>query len=186
MIDTIKLCGNTPFTLNPFIKIDSHTPLYASINDENLADEYFAELDHRLNETSSSGVSYIIVAGHFPVYSVAEHGSTECLIDKLAPLLYKYRVSAYLSGHDHNLQHISVTDSNTTVEYMVSGANSLNNNSLDNFDTVPEKSLKFRWPDSPELIYGAFLLFQANENNLTVNFVKANGKFLYQTVIKAR
>jgi tartrate-resistant acid phosphatase type 5 len=61
---------------------------------------------------------YFNFLGHFPVYSVAEHGSTECLIQKVKPLLHKYKVSAYLSGHDHDLQHISHTDMGSTVEYI--------------------------------------------------------------------
>ena len=47
---------------------------------------------------------YILVGGHYPVYSVGRNGPTECLYSRLEPLLYEYRVTAYLSGHDHNLQ----------------------------------------------------------------------------------
>lgn len=47
---------------------------------------------------------YLLVSGHFPVYSVAEHGPTKCLVERLRPLLHQYRATAYLCGHDHNLQ----------------------------------------------------------------------------------
>lgn len=48
------------------------------------------------------------MAGHYPVYSIAEHGPTDCLIDKLLPTLQQYKITAYLSGHDHNLQVFSI------------------------------------------------------------------------------
>ncbi len=47
---------------------------------------------------------YLLVAGHYPVLSVAEHGPTKILVDRLMPMLYKYRVTAYMCGHEHNLE----------------------------------------------------------------------------------
>ena len=55
------------------------------------------------------------------MWSVAEHGPTDTLVQKLKPLLEKYNVTAYMCGHDHNLQHI--TDSG--VQYYVTGAGHL-------------------------------------------------------------
>ncbi len=47
---------------------------------------------------------YLIVSGHYPIYSVAEHGPTQCLVDRLRPLVHQYHATTYLCGHDHNLQ----------------------------------------------------------------------------------
>ena len=62
---------------------------------------YMKEHEHSLYVDREE---YVIVAGHFPVWSIAEHGPTTCLVDKLKPLLEKYHVNAYFCGHDHNLQ----------------------------------------------------------------------------------
>lgn len=56
------------------------------------------------NTLAKSTATYLLVAGHFPVWSIAEHGPTDCLVEKLKPLLEDHDVTAYLSGHDHNLQ----------------------------------------------------------------------------------
>ena len=44
------------------------------------------------------------MAGHHPVLSAGAHGNTQYLESKLKPLLEENDVTAYLSGHDHNLQ----------------------------------------------------------------------------------
>lgn len=51
-----------------------------------------------------SRADYLLVAGHHPVYSVGMHGTNHCLLQKLKPLLDEYKVTAYFSGHDHNMQ----------------------------------------------------------------------------------
>lgn len=53
---------------------------------------------------SSSSANYILVGGHFPVYSAGMHGNTQCLIEKLKPVLEENKVTAFLAGHDHNNQ----------------------------------------------------------------------------------
>ena len=178
MSDTIKLCGNTVF--NPLSNSPSdNIPKFASQKDQELAALYLADLESKLRTISASSVPYIIVGGHFPVYSVAEHGSTQCLIQKVMPLLHKYKVSAYMSGHDHNLQHLSYTNLGSTVEYFVVGANALNAYSVVNLNTVPTGSLKFQWPTKFNLIDGGFILVQASATSMTIHFVKSSPKTLF-------
>jgi len=54
---------------------------------------------------------YLIVAGHYPVYSGGVHGSTKCLVNRLQPMLKEYHVSAYFGGHDHSVQ-VSIYEGN--------------------------------------------------------------------------
>jgi tartrate-resistant acid phosphatase type 5 len=189
MVDSIRLCGNTQTTLTDEANVPTFSKVPNSFtNAASMAALYVKDLENQLKTISASGVPYIIVGSHFPVFSVAEHGSTQCLIDNLMPLLHKYKVSLYLSGHDHNLQHISHTYLGSTVEYMVTGANSLNAISAANIDTVPADSLKFRWPTKSKLdaFIGGFLMITASDQNMTVNFVKADGSFLYTKIILPR
>jgi tartrate-resistant acid phosphatase type 5 len=50
--------------------------------------------------------TWLIVCGHYPVFSVGSHGDTDELLVNLLPLLQQYKVDAYLSGHDHLSAHL--------------------------------------------------------------------------------
>jgi tartrate-resistant acid phosphatase type 5 len=51
---------------------------------------------------AASKADWLIVAGHYPVYSVAEHGSTTCLVEQLRPLLIENKAAMYINGHDRS------------------------------------------------------------------------------------
>ena len=63
---------------------------------------------------------WLFVFGHHPLYSNGSHGDTRTLIDHLDPLLRRHKVDLYLSGHDHDLQHIEFKGHPTS--FVVSGA----------------------------------------------------------------
>ena len=58
---------------------------------------------------AGSAHDWIVVAGHYPIWSIAEHGPTPALVEELRPYLYQYGAAVYLNGHDHNAQHIVET-----------------------------------------------------------------------------
>ncbi len=120
------------------------------------------------------------------IWSVAQHGPTQCLVDKLRPLLHKYGVSAYFCGHDHNLQHISETYMDKTVEHILSGASNFNDNSSEHLKDIPSDSLKFQWTSVNPLMYSGMALVKANVQNMTITFFETTGKELYQTTILPR
>lgn len=95
MIDTVLLCGNSD---HDFLGKQPKGPANQKVADD--------QLTWIKKQIEMSKAPYLLVAGHYPVYSIAEHGPTDCLIDKLLPTLQQYNITAYLSGHDHNLQHL--------------------------------------------------------------------------------
>ena len=66
-----------------------------------MADKQLAWIDY---EIRSSTADYLLVGGHYPIYSAGMHGNTQCLIDSLKPVFEKHDVTAFLAGHDHNHQ----------------------------------------------------------------------------------
>lgn len=72
-----------------------------SSNNEGLHDEQMRWIEKTL---AASNADWLIVSGHYPVYSIAEHGPTPQLIKEVLPLMEEYGVSLYICGHDHNLQ----------------------------------------------------------------------------------
>ena len=67
----------------------------------------------------ASTADWLIVVGHYPVYSSGEHGNTPDLQRNLKPLLAAHAVDMYLCGHDHTLQHLQ--ESTNSTQYFVSG-----------------------------------------------------------------
>ena len=65
------------------------------------------DLEAIFNETLTDRPTWLIVAGHYPIFSRGEKGDNEELDIFLRPLLEHFNVHAYLSGHDHNRQWIN-------------------------------------------------------------------------------
>lgn len=87
----------------------------------------------------------MFIAGHYPIYSVGKHGSFANCLDWLNPLMRKKLVTAYLSGHDHNLQHLRIVEGKSAadgsiLDYIVSGAGSSTDRSQEHWDEFKNSS----------------------------------------------
>jgi len=116
--------------------------------DRTAAEDQWAWIEQQLQQSTAD---YLIVMSHFPVYSVGEHGPTKVLIDRLIPLLHKYHVTMYMSGHDHSLQHFQLNENDSQgkpwlVDYVVNGAGSRGDHSTSHESDCPAGALKFRYP----------------------------------------
>ncbi|RUS81864.1 hypothetical protein EGW08_010387 [Elysia chlorotica] len=173
-IDTILLCGNTDDDSSPEPPKGPADPLKA--------EDQWSFIDKSLQ---TSKAHFLLVAGHFPVYSIAEHGPTKCLVDKLQPMLENYNVNGYLCGHDHNLQHLQVTSSKgNAIDYYLSGMANFVDFRETHKDDVPPNSLKFHYANI--FSKGGFLYTEATAQNMTMTFINALGERLYTNVIYPR
>jgi 3',5'-cyclic AMP phosphodiesterase CpdA len=58
-------------------------------------------IETMLSEAIQAKPTWLLVAGHYPVFSKGSNGDTSELKTYLLPLLKKYSVHAYFCGHDH-------------------------------------------------------------------------------------
>uniref|UniRef100_A0A0K0F7C6 Tartrate-resistant acid phosphatase type 5 n=1 Tax=Strongyloides venezuelensis TaxID=75913 RepID=A0A0K0F7C6_STRVS len=193
MIDTMQLCGNTididGDSLFSWMTANHHDP--TGPENKTLADEQWKWIT---NEIETSRDNYLFVVGHYPVYSISQHGPTKCLKEKLDPLLRKYNVTAYFSGHDHNLQDLLVyeKETNTYMTYIVSGAGSRTDRSQKNKDKVPDDSIRFVYPENfnpfGQLGFskGAFIGFEIREHQAILKFYSGGGSELHKAYLYPR
>ncbi|KAH7701310.1 Ser/Thr protein phosphatase family protein [Aphelenchoides avenae] len=202
-IDTIILCGNTidvqGESLWNWLFYKKKTPNGPDPGFEEQAKEQWAWIEKQL---AVSTADYLFVSGHYPVYSTSEHGPIQCLIDQLDPLMRKYNVTAYFSGHDHNLQHIHLPevstdpvthqDTETTMDYIVSGAGSRSDRSSKHTSDVPSEALLFRYPSSwnpfSQLGFsnGGFIHVELRSDAAYINFYSGKLAQKYQTKLNPR
>ncbi|XP_061080730.1 tartrate-resistant acid phosphatase type 5-like [Conger conger] len=168
MVDTVLLCGSS----DDFADGGPRGPADAAG-----AGRQLRWLRRRME---ASRADFLLVAGHYPVWSVAEHGPTRCLLEELRPLLVKHRATAYLSGHDHNLQYLEESG----VGYVVSGAGNFVENSTRHWAHVPRGALRFFSGQSSPL--GGFAHVEVTQERMVITFIQARGSSLYRASLPPR
>lgn len=167
MVDTVVLCGNT---------WDKDQPVGPQKPEE--AQQQWDWIQKTLQNTRAE---YVLVAGHYPVWSIGHHGPTSCLLDRLRPLLQKYKVNAYLSGHDHNLQFIQ---EGTGTAYVVSGNGAINDVDASHRNSVPQEWQRFSSPVNQTT--GGVAYFELRPDLLTVSYMQTDSKCVYQAALPPR
>jgi tartrate-resistant acid phosphatase type 5 len=79
----------------------------------------------------NSKADWLIVAGHYNMYTGGWHNSNLNLINMLKPLFIKYKVDMYFAGHCHNLEHLS----DSGIEYIISGSGAKTGNTSKIYQT---------------------------------------------------
>ena len=139
LIDTVVLTGNSDVRHADSGALLRELPgsEHPGPADEALAATQLAWLKGVL---AASTADYLIVGGHYPVYSICEHGPTLLLIAQLKPLFEAHNVTAYVNGHDHCMEYLN---DGSDVDYHTIGSAHSNDPSTAHASAVPAGSLKF-------------------------------------------
>jgi hypothetical protein len=129
-------------------------------------------LETVLTDTSKL-IKWKIVVGHHPMYSAGgrtEAYDTKAIRNTLEPLFEKYKVDAYLAGHEHSLQHL--VTSKTYTQHFISGSAS-------------ERTAVHNIPECKMAAseYG-FMVFSVSKNELFQQTIDDSGKVIYTSLIK--
>lgn len=133
---------------------------------------------------ANSTADYIFTACHYPVWSGCEHGPTPVLVQKLRPLLKKYRVTAHLAGHDHCLQHIEEDG----IHFINSGAGSKGFYSLKNAHRLGNNA-KLDWymvDSNSQGLESGFAAVTLTSLNASVTYYGNDGKARYTAQLPSR
>mmetsp|Transcript_44816 Transcript_44816/g.112684 ORF Transcript_44816/g.112684 Transcript_44816/m.112684 type:complete len:343 (-) Transcript_44816:293-1321(-) len=172
MIDTVLLSGQSE---HPVTGAALPGSAYLGSADVEAAEAQWQWINTTL---AASTADYLIVAGHYPVWSICEHGPTSGLVKRLKPILEGARASAYLSGHDHCAQYL---DEGKGVQYHVVGAGMEYDPSTEHRSSVPEGALKF-YHEAPahRSSEGAFAHVSISDRGLVVTHYSSHGNKLYE------
>ncbi|XP_075062814.1 tartrate-resistant acid phosphatase type 5 [Mixophyes fleayi] len=169
LLDTVVLCGNSDDSLG-------EQPTGAT--NAKLANQQLEWLTEKLQ---SAKEEYLLVVGHYPVWSVAEHGPTHCLLHHVEPLLRKHKVTAYMCGHDHNMQYLQ---DDSGIGYVLSGAGNFMENSRKHEKHVPAGYLRFFQGDEETM--GSFAYVQITPKEMNITYIQSGGKSTFHTTLYPR
>ena len=123
-------------------------------------------IEMMLDAATEDPPTWLLVVGHYPVFSSGSHGDIKELNRHLLPLLRRYNVHAYFSGHDHISEHLSANG----TEYFVVGAGSM----IDYLKYTSAATLHWYGVG-----YNAFAGVAATSEELTVSFVDTSNTVRY-------
>jgi hypothetical protein len=109
---------------------------------------------------------WLVCIAHHPLFNNGKHKDDKYLINNWGPLLKKYNVELYLTGHDHNLQHLEIADWSTS--FCISGGGGQSTYGMQRTDRGPFASASF-----------GFATLRFTPETLSVRFFDKVGKELH-------
>jgi hypothetical protein len=121
------------------------------------------------SQLQQSQSQWKVVYAHHPLFSDGYHGDNQRLIDQLLPVM-KDRVDLYISGHEHDMQHLKPVDG---VHFVISGGGG--------------RSLRPPQQTSRSLFakeaFG-FTILEANANELDIHLVGKDSQVMHEFALR--
>ncbi len=147
--------------------------VYLDTSPDSREHKYTAEVLTRLLEKSDPAI-WTVVASHVPIRTGGSHYFDGELVNVITPILSRFKVAAYFSGHDHNQQLIKRPSESL---YIVSGTGGKHGIPT---DTDFEPGLVF---NDAQL---GFTYTSVTPDNLVLAFYNSANEKLYETTILAQ
>lgn len=202
MIDTIQLAGNICFpeenggggteggppTSSWTAEEYFQPPPGVDVNNAEAVNTAAVTLEWVKQALKESKADYLMVAGHYPIYSACSHGGTPELLKNLDPFLKEYGVTAYLSGHEHCQFHFE----HQAMNYILSGVghNCCYGSNMKS-SLPPGGELKYLLADDTDYsgssgVRGGFISFDVGRDDMILNMHRENGDVLHMSKLKPR
>jgi tartrate-resistant acid phosphatase type 5 len=157
-----------------FLALDSNMPFADGSTEKGrdftlTAEQKQQQLDWLKTELSRPRTTpFLVVMAHHPVYSDGPHGDHPQLVQDWDPLFREHKVSLYLAGHDHDLQHLEFEHHPTS--FFLSGGGGAD---LYTLKINPEQ----RGPYAAKV--NGFSHMSISEKRLTLRHVAPDGRILH-------
>lgn len=122
--------------------------------------------------------NWLVVAGHYPIYSMGEHGDDSYLVNDLLPILLQHNVHVYMAGHDHSHQHIFKDGMHHIISGNSAGRGPFGADGYQNLGVSAASDDVLNW-----FLECGFTVVSVRANNLTFTFVDNHGNVKYATTL---
>lgn len=193
-IDRTKFCRNWYMPKNQYTYYDTisktysifldtcqiypelYTETYEMMNCRKSVFDSLNYLEGKLIEAQSLGSKWILVFGHYHLFSNGYYNNYDIMISRVLPLLSKYKVDAYFCGHEHNFQLLSLNQQDHSIYFIVNGAGTYTSHVVsNNMDT----SIETHYVSE----HNGFTRHFVQDNMFHIQFIDLNGVCKYHYTI---
>ena len=162
---------STPFSMMvKFVSYDTESILQNKNNATGMLQFLESELEDPISD-------WIIVFGHHPCYSAGMRAGSRIIRKRVLPILTKYNVDIYLTGHEHNLEHWQVQNE-TDIDHIITGAGGKIPYEFNerNYEKMKKLGVEMRFFKDNN----GFAYFVINEDSIYFKFINSKLEVLYE------